>query len=200
MSLHDLVLAAILCGSLAQAALCAPVQWPVSAGGNNHFYELVAPPSGITWTDARTEATTASVYGVAGHLVTISDLAEWNFVIGQFPRDWTWIGLTDEAQEGNFQWVTNEPVAFTRWIPREPNNAGTENYVFYQQATALGGAFGWNDYRNVPSIISEPLPLGYVREFDTVPEPSSVVLLALGCAAVAVSRRRLFRKPRGRTR
>ncbi len=176
---------------IATACIAAPIQWPVSAGGNNHYYELVTPPGGITWTDAQTAAANASMYGVNGHLVTIDSLDEWNFVIEQFPRDWTWIGLSDETQEGNFQWVTGEPLSFTRWIPGEPNNAGgIEHYVFYQRSTALDGAFGWNDFPNYQNVFTSSLPIGYVQEFDTVPEPPSVVLFILGCLAALCMRLR----------
>jgi hypothetical protein len=173
------------------AAVAVPIQWPTSAGGNNHYYELVRPAEGITWTDARSAAAASTFQGTSGHLATVGSQVEWDFIVQEFPEDWTWIGLTDEAQEGAFQWVTGEPVAFTRWIPGEPNNAGNEHYTFYQRSTGLDGDFGWNDFRNSPNVFSPDLPLGYVVEY--VPEPSAVVLLLLavpGMVAVISPRRR----------
>ncbi len=62
---------------------------------------------------------------LGAHLATINSMAENNFLnVGE-----GWIGLTDEAVEGTFAWVTGEPVTFTDWWPGEPNNSGNEDYV-----------------------------------------------------------------------
>lgn len=166
------------------SCLSAPSQWTISSGGNGHFYDRVAPPEGVTWTEARDEATASTFLGESGHLVTVNSEEEWNFIIETFPQDWTWIGLSDEAQEGTFQWVTGEPLTFTRWIPGEPNNSGgIEDYVFYQRSSGLDGDFGWNDFPNYRNVFTSALPIGYVVEF--VPEPSPLTLAALGLAALA---------------
>ena len=183
---------AVLGSSIVCTAEPVPiVQWTTALGGNNHHYSLVEPPSGIRWTDARTAAANTSILGAPGHLVTLNSQAEWNFVIATFPRDWTWIGLTDEAQEGTFRWVTGEPLTFTRWIPGEPNNAGDEDYVFYQRSSGLGNDFGWNDFPNAQNVFTSSLPIGYVVEYDVVPEPSSIVMggtAALGILLLATRR------------
>lgn len=153
----------------------APVRWN---DGNGHYYELVRPPQGATWTEARDAAAGSTYLGEPGYLVTVNSQAEWNFIINTFPEDWTWIGLSDAAQEGTFQWVTGEPLTFTRWIPGEPNNAGDEDYVFYQRSTGLGGDFGWNDFQDWRNVFTGALPIGYVVEF--VPEPSAFALAAFG--------------------
>ena len=36
----------------------------------------------------------------------------------------TWIGLTDQNQEGNFIWSDNQPMNYTRWGRGEPNDGG----------------------------------------------------------------------------
>ena len=41
-----------------------------------------------------------------------------------------WLGLTDEFEEGNWQWVTGEPLDYTNWYEGEPNNSeGLEHYA-----------------------------------------------------------------------
>ena len=61
--------------SLAATANATLVEWLVSEGGNGHFYEAIAVPEGISWTDA-SEA--ANLKG--GYLVTITSQAENDFV------------------------------------------------------------------------------------------------------------------------
>ncbi|XP_038046213.1 lymphocyte antigen 75-like [Patiria miniata] len=38
-----------------------------------------------------------------------------------------WIGLTDQKQEMLYEWYTGEPVVFTNWNAREPNDANGED-------------------------------------------------------------------------
>jgi hypothetical protein len=67
------------------AALAEKVEWPVSAGGNGHYYEAVSVPNGITWDDANIAATASG-----GHLVTITSEAENSFVYNLVSNDKYW--------------------------------------------------------------------------------------------------------------
>jgi hypothetical protein len=161
---------------LAGAAGAAPVQW----SGNGHYYDMIVPANGITWTDARAAAANSTYNGLPGHLVTFGSQAEWDFVYGAFPRNFTWIGFTDEQSEGTYKWVTGEPVTFTAWLPFEPNNSADdppgEDYAWYENR---GGIAGWNDYQNFdhPLLIADPI--GYAVEYEgAVPEPASLVTLS----------------------
>ena len=105
---------------------------------NNHRYVAYAT---TTW--AAAEATAISA---GGHLVTINDLAESDWVHLNFGNisgtdRRSWIGFNDEASEGTFVWSSGEPVAFTNWNAGEPNNSGgVEDY-----AEMLGSNSKWND-------------------------------------------------------
>ncbi len=172
-------------------ALAVPIQWQSGVGGNGHYYERVFNPGGITWTDAKTGAESTSFLGTAGHLATVNSEAEWQFIIGNLGTNYTWIGLSDSAQEGNFQWVTGEPLTFTAWLtsPQEPNNAAPppgEDHVYYETRS---GVHGWNDYRNTVAVSGGP-PFGYLVEY-AVPEPSSIVLALIGALAAIALRRRV---------
>ncbi|MFX1507033.1 MAG: lectin-like protein, partial [Promethearchaeota archaeon] len=93
---------------------------------NEHEYLLITQAK--RFEDAKADC---EVRG--GHLVTISDLAENNIISALAGSNRIWIGLTDSetygASEGNFQWITGEPVTFTRWSSGEPNNAGNEDFA-----------------------------------------------------------------------
>jgi hypothetical protein len=168
-------------------ATAAPVQWD----SNGHYYELVSPAGGISWTAARDEAAGATHLAVAGHLVTLNSDAEWQFVRETFPLNFVWIGLSDEKIEGAHRWVTDEPLTFFAWLQGEPNNAAPppgENWVWYEQRA---GAWGWNDYRDVPLADTglAQFEISYVVEYEPVatPEPSSVVLAACGLLGLSLS-------------
>lgn len=61
---------------------------------------------------------------VGGHLAVLNSREEFEAVrllIG--PRRRCWIGLSDEREEGRFEWENGEPVLFTHWLAGEPNDA-----------------------------------------------------------------------------
>ena len=80
-----------------------------------HEYQLFTTEK--NWADAK-----ADCEARAGHLVTITSAGENNFVKNLADSNKIWIGLTDEANEGTWQWITGEYVVFSNWIPGEPNN------------------------------------------------------------------------------
>jgi hypothetical protein len=143
------------------------VEWPVAAGGNGHVYEYVRTPG--SWNAAQAAAANREFRGVAGHLATITSAAE-NAVVTSLADNPSndlrgWIGLTDAADEGSFQWVTGEPFDYSNWNTGEPNNGligevqgPTENYV---EIFAVGL---WNDISS-----NTGLNKGYVVEYDVNP-------------------------------
>lgn len=95
---------------------------PVVNPANGHVYYLLSQSD---WHTAETEA-----MNLGGHLVTINDQAEQDFVWENFVRVYGvnaqrsfWIGLNDIVSEGTWVWSSGEPVTYTNWEPGEPNNA-----------------------------------------------------------------------------
>lgn len=144
----------------ASAASAVPSLW----GGNGHYYEFIDTPQ--TWNDANTSASGSSFMGLNGHLVTITSQAEQSFLdtyigglsVTPAPPAY-WIGASDAAAEGVWQWVTGPEsgsvfydvslaapgVGYSNWGGGEPNNdmAG-EDYV-YALAASIGDTAVWND-------------------------------------------------------
>jgi len=120
---------------------CAP---PAITG-----YILIGTLNGHTYfrSTATTNWATANANAIAlgAHLVTISSTAENTFLstagVG-------WAGMSDQAAEGTWVWVTGEPVTFTGWNAGEPNNSGgNENYLHIN--FSVNG--GWNDINGANS-------------------------------------------------
>jgi len=74
-------------------------------------FELIYAGWSGTWHQARDRA-----IELGGHLATFSSEAEWNRMKSQVGgASGFWMGLTDEGQEGQWKWVTGEPLAYTNW-------------------------------------------------------------------------------------
>lgn len=73
------------------------------------------------------------------HLVTIGNATENTFV-QSLMLSFGWLGLTDQVTEGQFKWVTGEPLSYTNWAGGEPNNLLNEDCV---QMQLLSGK--WQD-------------------------------------------------------
>jgi hypothetical protein len=90
-------LASSVCACLLSASAAQAVIY------NGHDYGLVGRG---TWA-----ATEAAAVALGGHLVAINDAAEETFLRTTFglTEDF-WIGFTDQAVEGTFEWISGDPV------------------------------------------------------------------------------------------
>jgi hypothetical protein len=55
----------------AASASALPIQWTVGSGGNDHYYDAVSAPAGISWSQALVAA-----FSAGGYLATITSSAE----------------------------------------------------------------------------------------------------------------------------
>jgi hypothetical protein len=103
---------------------------------NGHHYELITISK--TWSEAKADCESRG-----GYLVTITSQEENDFVSNLIGDYEIWIGLSDYENEGDWQWVTGEPVtyiSYTNWGPDEPNDSGEgEDYA------EMYGDGSWND-------------------------------------------------------
>ncbi len=138
---------------------------PVRRTSNGHHYLLVDEFD--QWDDARQKSTTLSYGGMQGHLVTLSDAAEEEWVyktMRGFDMGYCWLGLSQDLGDptyaepsGGWFWVDGTPLTYANWHAGEPNNSGgNEHYAGFWQAGL------WNDYQ-----IDNASASRYVIEFDT---------------------------------
>ncbi len=131
----------------ASGSIATPISIISSASHNGNNYYLL---SQANWTDSEAFAVT-----LGGHLTTINDETENNFVYDAFTNTGDlsrglWIGLNDVVLEGSFVWANGEPLDYTNWGPAfggppEPNNfGGIEDYVHILW-TGDPRAPKWND-------------------------------------------------------
>jgi hypothetical protein len=82
---------------------------------NDHYYMLT---ESMSWTEAE-----AWSQERGGHLVTLRNWEEELWIKDKFGRDELfWIGFNDIEEEGNWVWSSGEPMVYTNWQIREPNN------------------------------------------------------------------------------
>jgi hypothetical protein len=156
-------------------------QWEVGNGGAGHIYGKVYVPEHNAY------AAYALAEDMGGYLVTITSAEEQQFLNDTFlfsypygdPYTSYWIGLTDAAEEGNFKWVTGEPLTFTNWRQGEPSDFGAGEDFAVMNWHYSTGQFPSNpgDWNDVDEVHSGGWPPDYaIVEFDQVPQPLTVTV------------------------
>jgi len=172
----------LLGGSMAaQAALVGPVTNP----GNGSVYYVI--DGSTTW--AQAEAQAASL---GGHLVTINDLAENQWILSNLagPGNLYWTGARDDAVEGTFAWTSGETWSYANWAPGEPDNdtgsGGNGDFGYFDGTTGLWGDTDGSFAGFVGMGIAEVM-----QETTPVPLPAAAWLLLSGLGGLGfVGRRR----------
>jgi ABC-2 type transport system permease protein len=103
---------------------------------NRHYYRLTTP---LNWMQAEAQAV-----DWGGHLVTVNNREEELWLRNQFGvQELFWLGFNDLAWEGNWEWISGEPVAYTSWASGQPDDyrdnedAAVMNWQGIEQARAL---------------------------------------------------------------
>lgn len=114
---------------------------------NGHKYYCSLYPS--TWNFAQQVCESNG-----GYLACISS-SEENYLLSSFlTTQSAYIGLSDQNSEGNFQWVSGEPLNYTNWYPGQPND-----YQTGQDHVEMLHTGQWNDqypYKKLEFIMEIP--------------------------------------------
>ena len=129
---------------------------------NGHYYKVTER---LAWPDAEAQAV---AWG--GHLATINDEMEELWLRSTFgASEPFWIGFNDIAVEGEWVWVSGEPVTWTNWDEGEPTNAGypnitNEDVAVMNETPGSETGYGWNDVprtrldRGIVEVPEKPSP------------------------------------------
>ncbi len=104
------------------------------------------------------EEAQAEALGLNGHLVSINDAAEEAWLKETFGKEQTlWIGLTDQAEEGQFRWVTGESLDYQNWALGQPDNHPNierEDYAVlnFRDTSQWNDASALSTYRGIIEI------------------------------------------------
>jgi hypothetical protein len=158
---------------------------------NAHTYHLLAPGS---WSNSEAEAVS-----LGGHLATINDQAEhdwvWSTFVSFIPPNppllgdgGLWIGYTDSeafgASEGNWRWISGETSGYTNWSPGEPN----DDVVSHDEDFAFLWVLNNGQWFDADDAGSGNRVYGVV---EVVPIPAAIWLFASGLLGlVGVARRK----------
>lgn len=174
MKIHLVV--CFLIGIHALGTSAAPVEWPVSEGGNGHYYQVVNN-TGYRWILALAIASNMSHAGLDGHLATFTSAEEESWVFenvlstqgirGRVYHLGGWAAHMFGHPGGldGWQWITGQPWDYENWAPGEPNNAGgasapekclAYHYYYYHRGEYL---IGWND-------VADDVRHSYIVEYD----------------------------------
>jgi hypothetical protein len=167
-----------------------PIQW----GG--HWYQLVEFDG--NWNEARLNA---QALGSGWDLATFTSQEEQTNVLNLLnlianagtPVEEYWLGgyqnpLDTQNAGNNWTWVTGEEWSWENWGPGEPNDwnntPGNEQYL------AIDDRWEWQWNDNILSGANQVI--GYIAE-NSVPEPSTVILLFIGIIGLIGIRRKIIK-------
>jgi hypothetical protein len=162
LALAVLMLLTTLHRPAAATVAAGPILNPI----NNHLYVLLGPSSA---TAAETEAAQ-----LGGHLVTINDAAENQFVLDNFgsSRRMLWTGMSDPTGTLHFKW-NGEPSSFLNWGPAQPGSSSGPRYIAMASAGMAPFAYPgkWYAYANLSTAFGAPVcgvvEIEPVRNLDT---------------------------------
>ena len=176
-------------------ASAVPIAW------NGHLYDLSKPN---TWEKAEAEAV---VWG--GHLVTINDQTEMDWLISAFgigsPYELIpeyYIGFNDLDIEGTWvwtsgqtaPWASGQTVPYTNWADFEPNDytnpsgslIGEDAAIMVISSNNINLSIGkWNDINDSIGGV-----VGIMEKTAPIPEPATMILFGTGIVGLVGARLR----------
>jgi len=98
----------------------------------NHYYQ---PLECGNW-----EQCEAAAKNLGGHLVTINNATENQWLVDTFGYTPYWIGLIKKEQPKTWQWISGEDTSYTNWLFGQPDGNGDYGWIGLDSSSD-----GWDD-------------------------------------------------------
>ncbi len=125
---------------------------------NGHSYQRI--DAQMSWHEAK-----AHCEILGGYLATITSQEENDFVYSNIGIDGEnhWLGATDEAAEGAWEWVTGETWSYSNWAVGQPDNdGGAEHYLSFWDVSPSN----WNDLPDLAATATASLT-SFICEWES---------------------------------
>lgn len=144
-------------GEVATASVLAG---PLTNPGNGHEYYLLSAQG---WPASEAEAV-----ALGGHLVTIDDQIEADWVTATFfplasGQGNLWIGLNDADIEGTFVWSSGAAVDYLDWAPAQPDDLNSAEDYAHIFGPGRPESPQWNDFNAAGEASTLSTPHGVVE-------------------------------------
>jgi hypothetical protein len=184
LKLSSYVMAGLITFGLSHTVEAAVIQ---TASYDNHTYYLLERTD--TWKEAEAEANS-----LGGHLVTINDSEENDWIIDTFQQaalndlettsgiPALWTGYIRNRGSSEWYWVSGESSTYTNWASGEPGGSWNEvtSGILLTDHGSGWEAGQWHD------ILDPRAPQDYDYGLaETVPIPSTILLMCIGLIALA---------------
>lgn len=139
--------------------------------GNSQYYSSNFRKN---WADAQ-----ALCRSLGGNLASITSPDENQFIaqaVGK--QEAVWIGLSDQKQEGAFEWADGTPLGYSNWAAGQPDNVGSEgeDFALLEGWLPNGKWTDQNRWVEKPFILEIPCPGVQVEVLQTAGPPNGSLL------------------------
>ncbi len=139
--------------------------------GTGKFYKVVN--SNVNWNSALAAATSTSLNGFAGELVTIGSSYENDLVwsLARSINNNVWLGATDLGTEGTWRWYNGQNAATTFWVGTSTGTLQAGQYANWRAAEP-NDTFGNEEYGHMWAVDgtwndwTSAVTMAYVVEWD----------------------------------
>ncbi|MBD3402390.1 T9SS type A sorting domain-containing protein [candidate division GN15 bacterium] len=134
------------------------VQWPVEAGGNGHWYAVLAVL--LPWEEAAVAAGSLLYENRPGFLATVRSQAENDFILNEVIVNLSPPSIMDQYLLGGllvndvWQWAEGDSITWFNWSYGEPNHLPIENALAMWGPTNIDPNRVPGRWNNIPSDTS----------------------------------------------
>ncbi|XP_033624558.1 macrophage mannose receptor 1-like [Asterias rubens] len=160
-----------------------PTQFPITPNGcdsgwvafESSCYKF-EDASEVSWDQANNDCA-----AVGAHLIAVRDRFEQSFLasrLGVQNGQMFWIGMSETAQKGSYEWVNNDPITYTNWGRGQPDDS--RGSCVASSSGVSSGLWSVANCDMTNNYVCESQRTGYTPA-PVVTEPSPTLPTNIGC-------------------